>query len=106
MPKQVKAPAPALEVAAQQPSNTPQNLYVSVKTFDVDGKTVGERIVDMCHYGTRNWLSSHIWWATHHDCCTEIDLAKPGEIEAYLAAGKEALAAKFNAVVEPVQKAA
>lgn len=92
--------------------NSPQNLFISVKTFDPEGKTVGERIVDMCHYGTRKWLSDHLWWATHNGNCTEIDLAKPAEIDAYLAKGKEALAAKFNhsapvgAVVEPTAAAA
>ncbi len=89
--KQVKKAAP--EAAA---TSIPQNLFISVRTFDGLGKTVGERIVDMCHYGTRNWLSNHLWWATHNGHCTEVDLAKPAEIEAYLAKGVEALAAKFN----------
>lgn len=94
MSKSVK-PAPVLVAV---PSTSPQNLFISVKTFDgPSGKTVGERIVDMCHYGTRNWLSNHLWWATHNGHCTEIDLAKPEEIEAYLEAGKLALAGKFNA---------
>lgn len=92
---------------AETPSNSPQNLFISVKTFDPEGRTVGERIVDMCHYGTRNWLSNHLWWATHNGHCTEVDLAKPAEIEAYLAAGKLALASKFNtATPEPVAAAA
>jgi hypothetical protein len=91
MPKQVKE-------AAQPVANnsTPQNLFVSVRTFDAEGKTIGERIVDMCHYGTRNWLSNHLWWSTHNGHLVEVDLAKPNEIEAYLAEGKKALAAKFN----------
>lgn len=92
MTKQVKAAATAAN------TSTPQNLFISVKTFDPEGKTVGERIVDMCHYGTRNWLSNHLWWATHNGNCTEIDIAKPAEIAAYLEAGKEALASKFNVV--------
>lgn len=90
--KQVKAVAP---VAA---NSIPQNLFISVRTFDAEGKTVGERIVDMCHYGTRDWLSKHLWWATHNGHCTEVDLAKPPEIEAYLEQGKLALASKFNSV--------
>lgn len=105
MPKQVKNSA----AQAETTSNTPQNLFISVKTFDAEGRTVGERIVDMCHYGTRNWLSNHLWWATHNGHCTEIDLAKPKEIEDYLEAGKLALASKFNAtetVAEPVAAAA
>lgn len=109
MPKQVNHAAPE---AATPTSNVPQNLFISVRTFDgATGKTVGERIVDMCHYGTRNWLSNHLWWSTHNGHCVEVDIAKPGEIEAYLEAGKVALAAKFNAeqpAVElaPVQAAA
>lgn len=103
MPKSVKTSA----VQAETPSNIPQNLFISVKTFDGEGRTVGERIVDMCHYNTRNWLSNHLWWATHHGHCTEIDLAKPAEIEDYLAKGVKALAEKFNATApEPVAAAA
>lgn len=94
MSKQVTA-APVPPVAN---NSTPQNLFISVKTFDSAGKTVGERIVDMCHYGTRSWLSNHLWWATHNGHCTEVDLAKPDEISAYLEKGKAELAAKFNDV--------
>jgi len=97
-------------VAAVAPTSTPQNLFISVKTFDAEGKTIGERIVDMCHYGTRNWLSNHLWWATHNGHCTEIDIAKPDEVNAYLAKGVEALAQKFGGsneiVVEPKAVAA
>lgn len=100
MTKQVQVAA--AELAPANNSNTPQNLFISVKTFDVQGKTIGERIVDMCHYGTRNWLSNHLWWATHNGHCTEVDLAKPEEIDAYLNAGKAALAEKFNVTVEAV----
>lgn len=110
MSKQVSKTAPE---AVAAPSNSPQNLFITVRTFDAEGKTVGERIVDMCHYGTRSWLSNHLWWATHNGHLTEVDLAKPPEIEEYLAKGREALATKFNvvaatenAVEEPVAKSA
>lgn len=93
MTKQAQVATP---VVAQ--NSTPQNLFVSVRTFDAQGKTIGERIVDMCHYGTRDWLSKHLWWSTHNGHCVEIDLAKPEDIDAYLEAGKVALAEKFNVV--------
>ena len=104
MPKQVKK----TEISAPISNNTPPlNLYVSIKTFDLEGRCVGERTVDMCHYGTTSWLSKHIWWATHHGHCTEIDMAKPEEVEAYVAAGKLALAQKFNTELPvPVTQAA
>lgn len=95
MTKQAALEAVAANQAVAQ-NSTPQNLFVSVRTFDAQGKTIGERIVDMCHYGTRNWLSNHLWWSTHNGHCVEIDLAKPEEITSYLKAGTEALAAKFN----------
>lgn len=84
-------------------SNSPQNLFVSVKTFNAEGRTVGERIVDMCHYNTRNWLSDHLWWATHNGHCTEVNLANQAEVDTYLEQGKLALAAKFNteSIVSP-----
>lgn len=75
----------------------PSNLFISVKTFDVEGKTVGERIVDMYHFGTRNWLQNHHWWAMHNGHCVETNVATSDEVTGYLAASKEALAAKFNA---------
>ncbi len=103
--KQVTA-TPAATAPANTPnngSNTPTNVYIKVLTFDKDGKTVGERIVDMYHIGTAGWLySKHLWWAMHQDSFTvEIAVAGPQEIEDYLARGKEALAAKFNVVEQP-----
>lgn len=93
--KQVKK-AIAVEAVVASTSIS-QNLFISVRTFDVEGKPVGERIVDMCHYGTRDWLSKHLWWATHHGYCTEVNIATPEESADYVAKGREALAAKFNA---------
>jgi hypothetical protein len=92
MSKQATVAAP--QAVAQ--NSTPQNLFISVRTFDAQGKTIGERIVDMCHYGTRNWISSHLWWSTHNGHCVEIDIAKPEDIAGYLEAGKLELVAKFN----------
>jgi hypothetical protein len=85
--------------AAPATSSGPSNLFISVKTFDVEGKTVGERIVDMYHFGTRNWLQNHHWWAMHNGHCVETNVATPAEVTGYLAASKEALAAKFNTKV-------
>lgn len=76
--------------------NSQRNLYISVKTFDFEGKTVGERIVDMYHFGTRNWLQNHLWWAAHNNNCVETNVATDAEIADYLASGKAALAEKFN----------
>lgn len=90
-------------VSAPQAQATPQNnLFISIKTFDPHGKTVGERVVDLYHFGTRNWLQDHNWWAMHHGNTVEINPASPPEIEAYLEAAKQALAAKFNS--EPSKK--
>lgn len=116
-PKQVKAVAAAISTTVEEPTGAsistiptkneiaqkapetqagPSNLFISVKTFDVEGKTVGERIVDMYHFGTRNWLQNHHWWAMHNGHCVETNVATPTEIENYLSASKVALAAKFN----------
>lgn len=93
MPKQVKTAAPAVAAPAAPQL---QNLFVSVNTFDKNGKTIGERIVDMYHYGTNAWLTKHLWWSATHGHCTEIDEAKPADIDAYLAQGRLALAERFN----------
>lgn len=42
------------------------NLMVIVDTVDSRGAIVGTRTVDMYHYGTRDWLSNHAWWAMHN----------------------------------------
>lgn len=42
------------------------NLMVTVETVDSMGEIVGTRTVDMYHYGTRDWLSNHAWWAMHN----------------------------------------
>ena len=87
--------APAAPAAAASNGN-PQNLFVSVSTFNAEGKTIGERIVDMHHFGTRKWLQDHLWWSTHNAHTVEINVANPEQSDAYIASGKAALAAKFN----------
>lgn len=76
---------------------TPASLYVSVKTFNPEGRTVGERIVDLYHFGTRNWLQNHHWWAMHNGHCVEVTVATDAEVAAYVESQKASLAAKFNA---------
>lgn len=82
-----------VEEAEGQNSNTPTTattpekaLYVSVKTFEAGeaGKRIGFRVVDMYHYGTRNWLQKHIWWAMHHSYVVEQDLATEEQVANYL----------------------
>jgi hypothetical protein len=82
-------------------SQKPNNLYVSVKTYDVDGRPAGERVVDMYHFGTDKWLRSHNWWAMHNDHTVETMRATTDEVAAYLAQAKQALADKFNGTSAP-----
>jgi hypothetical protein len=100
MKKQVLAAASANSstVAAASNGTNPQqnNLFISVKTFDPEGRTIGERIVDMYHFGTRTWLQNHHWWAMHNGNCVETNVATQTEVDAYLAKGTAALAEKFN----------
>jgi len=95
--QQPAAPAPTAT------NGNPQNLYISVMTFNPEGRDIGERIVDMHHFGTRKWLQDHLWWATHNGHATEINVATPAQVDEYLANGVKALAEKFNtAAAEPV----
>jgi hypothetical protein len=105
MSKQVTTPQQTAGVTSPQDQN---NLFISVKTFDTQGKTVGERIVDMYHFGTRNWLQQHTWWAMHNGHDVETKLATPDEVKSYLAMATQALANKFNSKVveEPPAPAA
>lgn len=96
MAKQVNTQA-----VAQPAAN--RNLYVSVNTFDGDkGAQIGTRVVDMYHYGTRNWLANHLWWATHNGHKVEVNDASDDEVNAYLDNAKHALADKFNGKVGAV----
>lgn len=98
MKKQVLNTSAATVTAVEDSidGNSQRNLYISVKTFDVEGRTIGERIVDMYHFGTRNWLQNHLWWAMHNTAQVETTRATDDEIGAYMASGKAALAEKFN----------
>jgi hypothetical protein len=51
---------------ALKPPQQGRALFVTVNTFDAVGAQIGTRTVDMYHYGTRNWLSNHQWWAAHN----------------------------------------
>lgn len=88
--------APPAAPAPEATNGNPQNLYISVSSFNAEGRTIGERIVDMHHFGTRKWLQDHLWWATHNGHSVEINVATAEQIDNYLAAGKAALAERFN----------
>jgi hypothetical protein len=94
--KQVQA-ATQSEVAQQSQS---KNLYVTVTTYDAKGKETGVRVVDMYHYGTRNWLQNHCWWAMHNSQQVEITISTDAEVDDYLARQTQALQDKFSK--EPV----
>lgn len=80
----------------QNSQNQQKNLYVKVITYDQEGKTIGERIVDMYHYGTRNWLQNHIWWAMHNGHEIEQKCADSEDVKEYVANAAKELAAKFQ----------
>ena len=44
----------------------PRTLYVRVDTFNQAGQQIGSRVVDMYHFGTKDWLITHSWWAMHN----------------------------------------
>lgn len=71
------------------------NLYMTINTVDVNGKTVGYRIVDLYHYCTRNWLMNHQWWAMHQGHLVEVQPATAEEINEYLAKKAKELQDKF-----------
>jgi hypothetical protein len=96
--------APSATAAPAATQQQPRNLYMSVKTFNPEGKSIGFRIVDLFHYGTRNWLQDHLWWAMHNANCVEVNIATDDEIGEYLEASAKALQAKF--AKEPAQAAA
>lgn len=76
----------------------PKNLYITIITYDGQtGKVIGQRVVDMYHYGTRNWLQNHIWWAMHHGHPVEQVLATDEDIGSYMAQQEIALHQKFGA---------
>lgn len=79
-----------------------KTLYIKVETYDGAGKQIGERVVDMYHFGTRNWLQTHQWWAMHNSHTIELRPADDGEVQAYLDEAKLKLAEKFNREHQPV----
>jgi len=87
MPKQVQE----VSIPTHQ-----QNMFLFVETFDEQGRPIGERIVDMYHFGTNKWIAKHLYWAVHNKASVEMTPAKPEKIEQYLASAKMALAEKFN----------
>lgn len=93
------APAIPPNPQASTPATTApdgKSLYVMVTTLEMKGKVIGERVVDMYHYGTRKWLHDHMWWASHNTHRVEIEPASPTDVDAYLAAQRQKLADKFN----------
>lgn len=94
MSKKVEKTVSAVELAPANADN--KNLYVQVTTYATDGKVVGTRIVDMYHFGTRNWLHNHCWWAMHNGHSVNTEIAHPDDVTAYLAEGAKRLADKFN----------
>lgn len=81
------------------PAQGPKNLFIKVDTFNEEGREIGTRIVDMYHFGTRNWLQNHLWWAMHNKATVESQVAVQKDIDIYLMESKKALAEKFNAHV-------
>jgi hypothetical protein len=73
-----------------------KTLFVQVTTRNDAGKVIGTRIVDMYHFGTRNWLHNHHWWAMHNGNNVETEVAHEDDVAAYLADAKLKLADKFN----------
>ena len=91
MPKQVKT----AKVENHSQTQT-KSLYVTVNTYDAKGKQIGTRIVDMYHYGTRNWTQNHLWWAMHNNCTVETMPSTDAEVQSYISAGASELAEHFN----------
>ena len=73
-----------------------RNLYIVVDTVNFADEQIGTRVVDMYHFGTRNWLQNHQWWAMHNGHTVQTRNATAHEIEDYLESQRQALADKFN----------
>lgn len=63
-----------------------KSLHVNVDTFDKAGAQIGTRMVDMYHYGTRQWLANHTWWAMHNGHTVKQSLAQVAQEPEQLAA--------------------
>lgn len=94
--KTAEAPAAPATTNLAGTTQPEKNLYVRVDTFNTKGEQIGTRIVDMYHFGTRNWLQSHTWWAMHNSHTVKQDCATDAEVEAYVAEQAKALAERFN----------
>lgn len=82
-------------VEVTEPSKA-KDLYVSVTTFKGDtGKPEFTRVVNLYHFGTRQWLQNHQWWAIHNGYSVNVAIATPDEVATYLDTAKANLAAKF-----------
>jgi hypothetical protein len=81
--------------AQNQSQTQTKSLYVTVCTFDKGGKTIGTRVVDMYHYGTRNWMQNHLWWAMHNSCVIETQVSTEDEVAEYVKVGSQALQEAF-----------
>lgn len=85
----------------QEPGAAPvvsqnKTLFIKVDTYDMKGQLIGNRIVDIYHFGTKNWMSGHNWWAMHNGHTVEVTPASQLEIDNHMAAQLNALADKFN----------
>jgi len=96
MPKATKTPETA-NTPATTAEGQPNQLFASVDTYNIKGDRIGHRVVDMYHYGTRNWLQNHMWWAMHNGHGVETQIATDDEVKEYITEQAGALAAKFNA---------
>lgn len=80
-------------------ATTPQQhrtLFIVVDTFDkVSNAKIGTRIVDLHHYGTKEWMFKHQWWALQRGHKVEIRTASVEETAEYTLNGAQALADKF-----------
>lgn len=96
--------------ATQQPTTTSvpvtggqqqrRSVYMTVKSYDTDNKSIGFRVVDLNHFGTSRWLQKHTWWAIFNHVTVEMSEASPEEVGAYLFEQEKALQAKYSK--EPV----
>lgn len=95
--KQVKGVEQTVSATnSETPQTKSRHLFIKVQTFNLEGREIGTRIVDMYHFGTRNWLANHGWWAMHNCHQIEQKIAEDDEVAEYLAVQKQALADKFN----------
>ena len=53
-------------------------------------------IVDLYHFGTRNWFANHMWWAAHNGHTIETNVANDEEVQAYVEKQKALLAERFQ----------